>query len=121
MLTGASVTACAKQLSVTPAAVRKILDTDKYKELITVTAEDGLAPALSQAKAMLAKLTPKAIKAIENALDTGSARDALQAATIVLKSVGLHEEKEQQSDQNITVILPSGAEPITYEISKETE
>lgn len=121
MLSGASVTDCAKKLTITPAAVRRIIDTDKYKELITITAEDSLAPALSQAKLMLSKLTPKAIKAIENALDTGSSRDALQAATIVLKSVGLHEEREAQQDTSITVVLPSGLEPVTYEIKGEKE
>jgi len=88
---------------------------------VTITAEDSLAPALSQAKAQLARLTTKAIKAVERALDEGSARDALQAASIVLKSVGLHEEKEQQSDTSITVVLPSGLEPVTYEIKGEKE
>jgi hypothetical protein len=119
MLSGATVTDCAKRLTITPAAVRRITATDKYKELVTVTAEDELAPALSQAKAQLARLTTKAIKAVERALDEGSARDSLQAATIVLKAVGLHEEKEQQNDTSITVVLPSGLEaPITYEVKE---
>ena len=119
MLSGATVTDCAKRLTITPAAVRRITASDKYKELVTVTAEDELAPALSQAKAQLARLTTKAIKAVERALDEGSARDSLQAATIVLKAVGLHEEKEQQNDTSITVILPSGLEtPITYEVKE---
>jgi hypothetical protein len=121
MLTGASVTDCAKKLTITPAAVRRIIETDKYKELVTVTAEDSLTPALSQAKLQLGKLVTKAIKAVERALDEGSARDSLQAATIVLKSVGLHEEKEQQSDTSITVVLPSGLEPVTYEIKGDKE
>lgn len=121
MLSGASVTDCSKALSITPAAVRRITGSDKYKELVTVTAEDSLAPALSQAKLQLARLTTKAIKAVERALDEGSARDALQAASIVLKSVGLHEEKEAQSDTSITVVLPSGLEPVTYEIKGEKE
>lgn len=121
MLSGASVTDCAKKLTITPAAVRRIIDTDKYKELITITAEDSLAPALSQAKAQLGKLVTKAIKAVERALDEGSARDSLQAATIVLKSVGLHEEKEAQQDTSITVVLPSGLEPVTYEIKGDKE
>jgi hypothetical protein len=110
LLTGASVTDCAKKLTITPAAVRRITASDKYKELITGTAEDELAPALAKAKTQLANLTTKAVKAIERALDEGSARDALQAATIVLKSVGLHEEKEAQQEQSLTVILPSGLE-----------
>jgi hypothetical protein len=119
LLAGTSITDCAKQLSITPAAVRRITSLDKYKELVTATAEDELAPALAKAKAQLARLTTKAVKAIEQALDSGNSRDALQAATIVLKSVGLHEEKEAQQDTSITVVLPSGIEsPITYEVKE---
>lgn len=119
LLSGISVADCAKQLAITPASVRRITDTDKYKEIVTKAAEDELAPALSKAKAQLARLTTKAIAAIDRALTDGNARDALQAAMIVLKSVGLHEEKDAQQDTSITVILPGGLEsPITYEVKE---
>jgi len=118
MLTGASVTTCAKQLAITPASVRRITESDKYKELVTQTAEDELAPALAKAKAQLARLTSKAVKAIEDTLDTGSGRDKLQAATIVLKSVGLHEEQATQQDQTIQIVMPNGIEHVTsYEVN----
>jgi transposase-like protein len=121
LLTGASVTDCAKQLSISPAAVRRIQASDKYKELVTETAESELAPALAKAKAQLARLSAKAVKAIEKALDEGSARDALQAATIVLRSVGLHEDEKQQQDTAITVIMPGATTEQVIEVQAEEE
>lgn len=119
-LSGISVRTIGEKLKITPAAVRRIMETDHYKGLIADSAEQELGPALAKAKSQLAKLAPKAVKAIERALDEGSARDALQAATIVLKSVGLHEEKDAQQDQSITIVMPNGIEaPITYEVPKD--
>jgi transposase-like protein len=120
LLTGASVTECAKQLSISPAAVRRIQDTEKFKELVAETAEQELGPALAKAKAQLARLSTKAVKAIEAALDGASHREALQAATIVLKAVGLHEEERQQQDTQINVILPGGESPMTIEVPNES-
>lgn len=108
MLGGASVAECAKRLSLSPNAVRTITASDRYKEIVAKTAEEELAPALAKAKAQLARLSTKAVAAIERALDEGSARDALQAATIVLKSVGLHEEESKQQDTTIQIVMPNG-------------
>lgn len=121
MLGGASVADCARQLTISPAAVRKIVSSEKYKELIAETAEAELGPALAKAKAQLARLSTKAVAAIEKALDTGGTRDGLHAATIVLKAVGLHEETEKQQDATINIVLPGGTEPITYEVPSEKE
>lgn len=121
MLSGASVADCAKRLAITPNAVRTITASDRYKEIVSTTAEEELAPALAKAKAQLARLSTKAVAAIERALDEGSARDALQAATIVLKSVGLHEEEKQVQDTAITVIMPGAETPRTIEVENETD
>lgn len=121
MLSGASVADCAKRLTLSPNAVRTITSSARYKEIVAKTAEEELAPALAKAKAQLARLSTKAVAAIERALDEGSARDALQAATIVLKSVGLHEEEKQQQDTQLTIIMPGAAEPKTYEVPSETQ
>lgn len=119
MLSGASVADCAKRLSLSPNAVRKITGSDRYKDLVKVVADEELGPALAKAKAQLARLSTKAVAAIERALDEGSARDALQAATIVLKAVGLSEDEKQQQDTSITVIMPGAAEPTTIEVQSE--
>lgn len=125
MLTGASVTQCAKQLAISNAAVRRITETDKYKELVTVTAEDQLTPALAQAKSALSKMANKAVKVLERAMDraieTGEGmREGLEASKVVLKSVGLSEDADSESDSTINIIMPSGVEKtVTYEIEKE--
>jgi hypothetical protein len=125
-LTGASAAVIARQLTISPAAVRKIQAMDRYKELIAETAEEELAPALAKAKSQLARLSVKAVKVVERNLDQyledgKGGREALNAATIVLKAVGLHEEGEKQQDAVIQVVLPSGAEPVTYEVKSESE
>lgn len=112
MLSGASVAECAKRLSISPNAVRTITGSDAYKDLVKVVADEELGPALAKAKAQLARLSTKAVAAIERALDEGSARDALQAATIVLKAVGLHEDEKQQQDTMINIVMPNGIEGV---------
>lgn len=117
MLTNASVAECARKLAISPSAVKTILASDKYKEIVAKEAEQELGPALAKAKAQLARLSTKAVAAIERALDEGSARDALQAATIVLKSVGLHEEERQQQDTQLTIIMPGAESPTTIDVT----
>ena len=125
-LTGASVSEIAKQLAITPAAVRKIQNSDRFKDLVKETSEESLAPALAEAKAKLAKIAGKGVRVLEKAMDnyleagTGG-RDAIQAAMTALKAVGLHEETEKQQDTQINVILPGGAEPMTIEVPNEQE
>lgn len=121
MLSGASVADCAKKLTLTANAVRTITSSDRYKEIVATTAEEELAPALAKAKAQIARLTTKAVAALERALDDGSTRDSLQAATIVLKAVGLHEDEKQSVDTQLTVIMPNSAtpEPRTIEVQNE--
>jgi hypothetical protein len=126
MLTGASVTECAKQLTISPAAVRKIVASDKYKDIIADAAEAELGPALAKARGQLARLSVKAVKVVERNLDQyledgKGGREALNAATIVLKAVGLHEEGEKQQDTQITVVLPGGAEPVTYDVTPDDD
>lgn len=127
MLTGASVTECAKQLALSTAAVRKITQSDRYKEIVAETAESELGPALAKAKSQLARLSTKAVTVIERTLDKYiedgvGGRDAINASTIVLKAVGLHEETEKQQEQTLTIIMPGAAnEPVTYEVNSDEE
>lgn len=127
LLTGASVTDCARQLAITPSAVRKIQSSDRFKDLVKATSEESLAPALAEAKAKLAKIAGKGVrvleKAMDNYLDSGTGgRDAIQAAMTSLKAVGLHEEDQKPQDTQINVILPGGTEhPLTIEVPNEQD
>lgn len=125
-LTGSSVSEIAKQLAITPAAVRKIQNSDKFKDLVKATSEESLAPALAEAKAKLSKIAGKGVRVLEKAMDnyleagTGG-RDAIQAAMTALRAVGLHEEAEKQQDTNLTIVLPStGSDPLTIEVPNES-
>ncbi len=117
-----SLADCAKQLGISVSVVRTIVASDKYKTMLAEAAEKSLGVALKKAKADIARLTAKAVKAIEELLDTGSGRDKLEAAKIVLKSVGLHEEEKTQADTTLIVNLPNlGTEPKTYEVSNAAD
>jgi len=123
LLSNPSITDCAKQFSITTAAVRRITNSPKYKELVSTKGDEELGPALQQAKAQLARLTTKSVKVLEKAMDvyleTGTGgREAMTSATIQLKAVGLNEEQEKQQDTSITVVLPSGTEIKTYDAEK---
>lgn len=108
-ITGASAAEIARQLNISPSSVRRIFELDKYKEIV-----------IEVAKAGFPKLLGKALRAVEDVLDTGGSRDKLQAATIVFKAVGLAEEEGKPQDTQIIVQLPNGIEtPITYEVKHD--
>lgn len=125
MATGATVGQCAKQLNISNAAVKRITSSAKYREIVLKSAEVDLAPALAEVKSKLSKLSSKAVRVLEKAMDRAvedgeGVREALEAAKVVLKAVGLSEEKETQQDATINIMLPGGIEvPITYEQNKE--
>jgi transposase len=122
LVTGTSISDCAKQLGISVGIVRTIVSTDKYKTIVSEAAEKHLGAQFKLYKQQLGKLTPKALKAIEETLDTGSGRDKLEAAKIVLKSVGLHEEEKTQADTTLIVNLPNlGPEPKTFEVIPNEE
>lgn len=119
----------AKLLAITPASVRTIQASERYKELVSATAEQELGPALAKAKAQLARLSSKAVTVVEKTMDMfiadgKGARDALAAASVVLKSVGLHEEEDKQQDATINIVLPTGVglnETKTIDVTSEID
>lgn len=127
MLGGATIGQAAKQLGISNAAIRRITSSEKYKEIVSKTAEDQLAPALAEVKSQLSKLSGKAVRVLEKAMDRAiqegeGLREGLEASKVVLKAVGLSEEKEVQQDTTIQIVMPSGIEvPVTYETNTEKE
>ena len=125
-LGGTSVADIAKELAISAASVRKIQGTPKYKELVTRAGEEELGPLLAKAKAGLARLSAKAVKVVEKAMDSaldgsGSMREGLAAAQVALKATGIHEEKEAQQDTQIIIKMPDGVSPVTYEVVNENK
>ncbi len=123
-INSASVPDIMKQLALSRQAVEMIQASPKYKEVVTQCGEEETGKALAKAKLDLTRLSSKAVKVVERAMDaaldgTGSMREGLGGAQLVLKAAGIHETEEKQSDSNITIIMPTGTEPVTYEVSKE--
>lgn len=126
MIGNATVAECAKQLAISPATVRTIQNSDKFKELVAAAAVEELAPALAKTKAQLARLSTKSVRVLEKAMDTylqdgTGAREAIQSSMVALKATGLHEDENKPQEQTLTIIMPGAAnpEPITYEVSNE--
>jgi len=109
-ISGYKTSQIAKELSLSLGLVRKITKDPKFLELIEETSEKELAPLLTKAKAEMARLVSKSIKVVENCLD----KDDLEAAKIVLKSVGLASQEEKQGSTELNIIMPGAKEPDTF-------
>lgn len=123
-MSGGTVPSMAKQLALSRAAVEGILSSPKYKEVVTLAGEEETNKALAKAKLDLTRLSSKAVKVVERAMDmaldgTGSMREGLGGAQLVLKAAGIHETEEKAQDSTINIIMPTGVEQMTYEVKKE--
>lgn len=112
-IAGKKQTEIAADLGISYTAVRGICKTEKYHELVKMTGEEALGPLIAAAKAGLARLSAKAVRVVEKAMDqalegSGSMREGLAAAQVALKAVGIHEDANQQADMQIIVQLPNG-------------
>lgn len=123
-INSASVPDIMKQLALSRQAVEMIQNSQKYKEVVIKAGEEETTKALTKAKLDLTRLSSKAVKVVEKAMDaaldgTGTMREGLGGAQLVLKAAGIHETEEIKSDGVINIILPTGAEQVTYEVKKE--
>lgn len=119
-LTGATKKDAAVALNIPESSVRTLESSDLHRRLLAEASGD-LTDIIANTRAELAKLSPDAVKAIKETLKDGSHRDKMQAATIVLKAVGLHEDDKSSVDTNLTVILPGGEQVKTIEVGNETD
>ena len=126
-INSASVPDIMKQLALSRQAVEMIQASPKYKEVVAQAGEEETAKALAKAKLDLTRLSSKAVKVVEKAMDsaldgTGSMREGLGGAQLVLKAAGIHETEEKAQDATINIIMPSGVEQtVTYEVPKESQ
>lgn len=103
---GAEVNSISKELGVTPQKVRYIRDLPETRDKVNELVNSVMGDIVKEAKRGLAKLLPKAIRAIDRRLE----EDAdLKAAELVLKGVGaLKEEETNNNATSIQVIMPGG-------------
>lgn len=125
-INSASVPDIMKQLALSRQAVEMIQASPKYKEVVTQCGEEETAKALAKAKLDLTRLSSKAVKVVEKAMDsaldgTGSMREGLGGAQLVLKAAGIHETEEKVNDTQIVIKMPEGVSPVTYEVKDATD
>lgn len=124
-INSASVPDIMKQLALSRQAVDMIQASPKYKEVVTQAGQEETDKALAKAKLDMTRLSSKAVKVVEKAMESyltgdGSAREAIGAAQMVLKASGIHETEEKAQDATINIIMPTGVEQtVTYETKKE--
>lgn len=125
-INSASVPDIMKQLALSRQAVEMIQASPKYKEVVVLAGEEETSKALAKAKLDLTRLSAKAVKVVERAMDaaldgTGTMREGLGAAQLALKAAGIHESEEKTADGVINIIMPTGTEPVTYEVKKDEQ
>ena len=114
--TGATTTEIAKVMGISRQSVDNILKKDKALALTKEMQDALVADAKLSAKADIARLTDKAIKALERALEEGD----ISAVKLHFTALGLLEKQEEkQNDTNLTIVLP-GQAPEPKEVENDT-
>lgn len=104
---GATRYRVAKELKISHYYVRKIWKDELFLKTIQEIGDAAVTSAKATTKKELAKLAPKAVNTIEKNLD----RHNLEAARIILRSLGLEQEKPgEQKEGGLTLIL-AGQKP----------
>jgi predicted transcriptional regulator len=105
---GMTTSNIAKELGISRQSVDNYLKKDKAQALTKELQESAIGDAKLYAKNALAKLTDKAIKALEVALDEGD----MAAVRLHFTALGLLDEEPQQTQQaNLQIVLPGGIKP----------
>ena len=103
---GMSTTLIAKELGISRQSVDNYLKKDKAQALTKELQESAIGDAKLYAKNALAKLTDKAVRALESALDEGD----IAAVRLHFQAIGLlQEEPVQQQATSLQIVLPGAA------------
>jgi hypothetical protein len=99
--------------------ILQLLKSAEYEAIMKEITSGEMALTLTEAKSALGKLVPKAVRVLEKAMEEGDHSEALQAARMVFRSVGLEQGEKDAGDQNITILLPGAEQPTTIEVKNE--
>lgn len=103
----------AKQLSVGPNVVNRILNSEGYRALLANMTREQIAPILAKVKTDIYNLGVEAVRVLRERL----AENDLEAAKVVLRTMAVDLPQENQGDTNITVVVP-GAINEVIEVKK---
>lgn len=121
--TGSSRNAISKALKISPYYVNRIFRDDQFQKYLTEIGDDAILHAKVEMRTAISKLSKKAIAAIDKNL----AKHSLEAAKVVLRTLGLDgTQKEEGADKNggLTLVLasqPAKPQDIVVVDKKDTE
>lgn len=116
---GATKYAISKALKISNYYAAKIMRDDRYKQLVEEIGNDAVVGAKAHIRKEMARLSKKAVAAIEANLD----KKNLQAAITVLRSMGVETAKDEgDKQQGFTLVLAGQKpEPQTVVVKKAEE
>lgn len=109
------ISTIAKQLKVNHNVVRRIMNSDSYRGLLTTMTREQIAPILAKVKTDIHNLGMEAVRVLKEQLEENS----LEAAKVVLKVMALDAPQEQQQEASLTVIIPGAKEEKVFEVKKD--
>jgi len=99
-----------RELKVHVSSVRRILLLPECKDLMREIADEAVQNAKNIVRAQTERLTPKALRALEELLDSDSGKDRAEGIKIYMRAIGLDKEATGEGVGNLIVNLP-GANP----------
>lgn len=105
-ITGANPLQISQSLSLSRYQVQKIMQSDKFKEVLKDTGDAALADARQVMRAQTASLAKEMVRVLKKQLGD----DSLEAVKIGLKVLGIEQLDDKGGDTNISVVLPSMSE-----------
>lgn len=105
----------AKLLGISVRQVDNLLKSNHFKDFLADAMDKAKIQASSFLKTQMASLAPKAVAALEKALEKGS----VEGVKVVMKSLGALEDDDQNQTAPITVVFPKGNDIKTVESSSK--
>jgi len=102
LITGSSIQGIMDHMHITRRQVGKLMKTDEFKEHLSELSDQMVSVAASTWKGMMQELVPLAHKTLKKALEKGD----LKGVEIIIKSLGIDKQTQQQQATSLQVILP---------------
>lgn len=112
VISGSSINRIAQELSTTRHHIKKIMNTQQFRDLVKEQSEEVLITARNTLKAAITERVPELIRVLDKHLKD----DNLEAVKLAFKSLGMEAVEQQQASSNLTVVLPGFDQPKTIEV-----
>lgn len=109
----------AKELNLSESTVRRMMQKESFKEIITSLGDEAVSIAKSEMRSVARKLAPKAQLALEALLDSDSDRGKAEGLKYFFQLVGVNEHEQDSGVGNITITLPGQRQEKVIETTGE--